>query len=210
VINKIGLLAGCASNEITYTDTEVKAQIAEAKASVICDPEIVTEYVETETIVEVDKIVEVEKIVEVDNGNMDSVLEYAYENEGNMSLVIDDLDDDELDLIVDRIAFINEIKQLAIDEVKAEGIDELDKEITEVNNITIDEDDIDRFRIYDDADEIEVDAIDFEDGDADVSVDVRFEQDDVRYYAKFLVEFKDGKVDDISLEGDVTETNPRD
>lgn len=176
--------------------------------------EPVIEYVEVEKLVEVEKIVEVDKIVEleveieVDNGNLDLVLDHIYDNDGSVEYLLDDLDDDEVDQIVDRVVFINGIKTLAATEVDNEIADLLDKEEftyfdeetqTRVT-VKFDEDDIERIRVQDDDDELEVIDVDFKDKDADVEVEVHFEQDDVKYKALVTVEFKDGETDDVELE----------
>jgi len=146
-------------------------------------------------------IYETEKVY-VDNGNLELVLEHVYDNDGQVEYLLEDLDDDELDLVVERIAFINEIKNLAAAEVKAEAADELDKEIyTYADNSTIkfDEDDIDRVRVQDDDDELIIEDVDFEDYDAEVKVTVKFEHDDEKFEADFMVDFRDGEVDDLDL-----------
>ena len=155
-------------------------------------PEVVTETVE----------VEVEKVVTIDNA--DVVLKYFFENKKDnesVRFIMDDLDDDELDQVTGRIAFINEIKDKAVAYAKEEAVDELDKEYLEGNSslVEFDEDEMERVRVQDDDDEVIVSDIDFEDSDADVMVTVRFEQDDVKYEADFNVEFKDGEVDDFDL-----------
>lgn len=145
-------------------------------------------------------IVEVE--VAVDNGNLDLVLNHLYDNDGNVNYLLDDLDDDEVDQIADRITFINEIKSLSVNYLKAEAADALDKEVytfADNSTVTFDEDDLERIRVQDDADEVVVDSVDFEDSDADVLATVYFEQDDVKFAADFNVEFKDGEVDDLDL-----------
>lgn len=136
--------------------------------------------------------------VEVDSGNLKLVLDHIYDNDGSVEYLLDDLDDDEVDQIAERIVFINEIKKLAVDTVKADGIDELDRE--EVDGERLDEDDIERFKVYDEDEDLIIDEVDFEDSDAEVLVDVRFEQDDIEYKATFRVTFKDGTVDDIEVE----------
>lgn len=188
--------------------------IGAAGATVLVEPQIKEVPVIEEKVVFVDKPVVTEKIVEVekqievpvevvtevlvDNGNLDKVLDHIYDNDGQVEYLLEDLDDDELDLIVDRIQFVNEVKALAVKEAIKEGIDELDKE--EIGAVTLDEDDIDRFRVYDDDEDIELTDIDFEDKDATVLVKAKFEQDDVKYVAYFEVEVKDGEVDDITVE----------
>ena len=143
-------------------------------------------------------IQEVEVEVPVDSGNLDLVLEHIYDNDGSINYLLNDLDDDELSLIVDRILFINEIKALAVNYVDTEAADELDKELFN-NTIEFDEDEIERIRVQDDDDEVIVTSVDFEDSDADVLITVYFEQDDVKYEADFNVEIKDNEVDDIDL-----------
>ncbi|MBT3451189.1 hypothetical protein HN448_04425 [archaeon] len=144
-------------------------------------------------------VIEIQEVeIEVDSGNLDLVLEHLYDNDGNVNYLLDDLDDDELNLIADRISFINEIKALAVNYVDAEAADELDKEVFN-NSVEFDEDEIERIRVQDDADELIVSDIDFEDSDADVLVTVYFEQDDVKYEADFNVEFKDAEIDDMDL-----------
>ncbi len=154
-----------------------------------------------EQIVEVEKLVEVPVEVpveiEVDSDNLQMVLDHIYDNDGKVCYLLDDLDDDEVDQIVERIDFINSAKKLAVDAVKDEGVDLLDKE--EIDGEVLDEDDIDRFKIYDDDEDIEIEDVDFDDSDADVIVQARFEQDDIKYKATYNVEFKDGEVDDVDL-----------
>jgi len=138
----------------------------------------------------------------VDNGNLDLVLDHLYDNDGKVNYLLDDLDDDEVDQIADRIAFINEIKALAVSHLKSEVADELNKEVyTFADNSTIkfDDDDLERIRVQDDDDEVVIDSVDFEDSDADVLATVYFEQDDVKFEADFSIEFKDGEVDDLDL-----------
>lgn len=156
---------------------------------------IVNQTVEVEKIVEVE--VPVEVIVEKDNGNLDLVLEHLYDNDGNVEYLTEDLDDDEVQFIVDRIIFVDDVKKLAVDYVKKEGVDELDKEM--VGDVELDEDDVEKFRVYDDDDEVVVDDVDFDDGEADVIVEAKFEQDDIDYKAVFKVEFEEGEVDDIEI-----------
>lgn len=143
--------------------------------------------------------------VEVDNGNLDLVLDHIYDNKGDVDYLTEDLDDDEVEQVVDRITFINEIKDLAVAEVKAEVADEIDgtQNVTMLDNSTtqveFDEDDIERIRVQDDGDEVIVDDVDFEDNDAEVKTTVNFEQDGIKFAADFMVEFKDSEVDDLNL-----------
>lgn len=164
---------------------------------------IVEEKIINETITVVKEVpmevpVEVIKEVPVDNGNLDLVLDHVYDNNGDVEYLTDDLDDDEVQQIVDRIVFIDDVKKLAVDYVKDEGIDELDKEV--VNGTELDEDDVERFKIDDDSDDIIIDDVDFEYGEAEVLVEARFEHDDVDYEVVYRVEFDEGEADDISIE----------
>lgn len=144
-------------------------------------------------------------IVEVDNENLDLVLDHVYDNDGSVEYLLGGLDDDEVDQIVDRIVFTNEIKDLAVAELKTETADLLDKEVAVWNNsgiltnMTLDEDEIERIRVQDDDNEVVVTDVDFEDSDADIAVSVNFEQDGIKFVADFNVEIKDGEVDDIEL-----------
>jgi len=158
---------------------------------------IITQTVEVpvETMVEVP--VNVTEYVEVDNGNLDLVLNEIYDNDGSVEYLTDDLDDDELDLIVDRIAFIQDAKAMAVAEVKAELFDELDN--TMVNTTELDDDDMERLRIDDDSDELIVDDVDYDNYDADVYVTGSFEQDDIKYNYEVMIEIKDNEVDDFNI-----------
>jgi len=158
----------------------------------------ITVFEQVEVPVEVP--IEVIKEIKVDNKNLDLVLEHIYDNDGNVEYLLDDLDDDELEFVVDRIVFVNDVKAQALEIVKKEGIDELDKEV--VGEVEIDEDDVERFKLYDDDEDVLIDDIDFEDGDAEVLVRVRFELDDdeTKYGALYKVSFEEGKFDELDLE----------
>ena len=100
---------------------------------------------------------------------------------------------------VERIVFINDIKRMAVDEVKKEAFDELDNYDFD-SETEFDDDDLERLRVYDDDDDILVDDVDFDDKDADVYVEFKFEHDEVKYEARALVEFRDGEVDDFDID----------
>ena len=187
------------------------AALGAGAASMLIPPQEVVKEVEVIKEVQVEKlvnqtveipvetIVEVEKMVEVpvDNGNLDMVLDHIYDNNGRVQYLTEDLDDDEVSEIVERVAFSNEIRDLAIEEIKKEGEDLLDKE--EFDGVEFDDRDIERFKIYGDDEEVVIEDIDFEDKDATVIVEARFEQDDVKYKATYEVTIKDGEVDDSDL-----------
>lgn len=133
--------------------------------------------------------------------SLDLLLEHIYDNNGNIDYLVEDLDDDELDLIVERIDFINKIKSDSVDFIKKELFDEVDKmEIILADNSTyeFDEDDLERLKINDDDDEILIQDIDFEDGDAEVLVSGSFEDDDdLKFRYEVIISFRDAEVDDF-------------
>jgi len=155
----------------------------------------VIEYQEILVDVPVTEYVNITKEVLVDNENLDEVLKHIYDNEGSVEYLVNDLDDDELDLIVDRIVFSNEIKTLSIQAIKDDLIDEIDGEI--VNRVKLHDRLIERLKINDEEDEILIKTVDFEDKDAEVEVLGTFEQDDIKYNFTAIVEFKDGLYEEI-------------
>lgn len=189
-----GLIAGGVIG--AYTFPVEKEVVLEKVINVTKEvPVTVTEYVEVEKPIEVIKEVNVTKEVFVDNGKLDEVLEHIYDNKGKVQYLTEDLDDDEVALIADRIIFINEVKKLAVDVVKDELFDELDNE--ELGTVKFDDKEMERLRVDDDEDEIVIEEVDFDDKDADVLVTGTFEQDDVKYKFEALVEFKDNEFDEI-------------
>ncbi len=144
-------------------------------------------------------IVEQEKIIEVPLNGTDDVVEFIINENGNINeLDIDEIEDKGFEELISQIAFIQESKLMAANYVDKELADELDRRM--VGGVELDEDDIERIRINDDLDELEVSDIDFEDMDVDVTVTGTFEHDDEEYEFEVLVEIKDGKVDDFSIE----------
>lgn len=144
-----------------------------------------------------DKIVEVEKVVEVESGNMDLVLQHIYDNEGNIEYITEDLDDDELDLIVDRVILVNDFKALALDSVKKDLFDELDGEV--VNGTTLDDKDMEKLKLDSDSVDVIVEDIDFEDLDAELLVTGSFRQDDDKFDFEARVVFKDNEYDELEI-----------
>ena len=157
-----------------------------------------TVEVPVEVVREVPVNVTKEVEVLVDNGNYDTVLEHIFDNDGKVQYLTKDLDADEVAEIGDRVIFVNEIKAIAAAEVEKEVSELVDKET--VNGEKLDEDDVEKVRVDDDAEDIEIDSIDFEDQDAELLVKFDFEHDDVDYEGVARVEFRDGVIDDISLE----------
>lgn len=192
VVGAISLTVGALGGAY-YSPVEVTKEVIVEKNVTVEKP--VIEYVNST--VEVVKEVPVEKIVYVNvtNDNLADVLEHIYDNDGSVEYLVDDLDDDEVSQIADRIVFANEVKSLAVDAIEKDLFDELDDEM--VGLTRLDEGDMERLRIDDDVDEIVIDSIDFEDSDADVIVTGNFEQDDVRYDFTATVVFKDGEYDEL-------------
>lgn len=168
------------------------------------EPVVVEKVVVSEKIVEVKVPGPVQylpgevKTVEVDDGKLDEVLQAIYDNDGDVAFVTTDLKDSEVADIADRFVLVNDFKAMALDEVKKNIADLVDKEV--VANVTIDDKDVERIRLNDDANEIIVDDIDFDDKDATLLVTGTFEADDVKYEFEVAVDVKDGSVDDSSLE----------
>jgi hypothetical protein len=204
----VGATLGGAILYNPYSDVDMKVAVEKAKIEAFkqgqdsVQPIVINETQIVEKEVEVEVEVPVEKIVEVDNENLALVLDELYLNDGQVDYLVDDLDDDELDLIIDRIFFVRELKELAVKEVEKELFDELDKEEFTFGDVTVefDEDDLERLRIDDDMDELLVDIQDWEDKDAEITVTGTFEQDDVKYDFSAIVEFKDGEIEDFDIE----------
>lgn len=198
----IGAVAGGAVGFVSQQDTisdliAAKAVLAEQiKELKSQEPVVVTEYVNQTVEVPVEVPVE----IMVDNGNLSFVLEHIFDNEGNVTYLTEDLDEDELDLIVERIVFMNESKGLALAYVEAELFDELDGEsvnLSDNSTMELDEDDMERLRLDSEQDEVSIEEVDFEDRDAVLVVTGRFEQDDTELEFVARVRIKDGVADEI-------------
>lgn len=148
--------------------------------------------------VEVVKEVPVVKEVLVDNGYLKTVLQHIYDNDGNVEYLTEDLKDSEVSLIAQRVVFVDYLKALAVKAVDAKGIKELDHEV--VNGTTIDDRDVEKFKIQSDSVDVVVNDINFEDKDAELEVQAKFYHDDVKYLATFTVEVRDGEVEDVVVE----------
>jgi len=180
-----------------------KVNVINEQGKVIVDlinraPEIEYVNVTADPVIE---YVNVTETIEVDNENLELVLDHIYDNAGNVEYLLDDLDDDEVEMIADRIIFVNDIKAMAINEVKKNLFDELDnEEIVMIDNSTyeFDDKDLERLRIDDDSDELIIEDIDFEDKDAEVKVSFRFEDDDgIEFEGTCIAVFKDNEFDEL-------------
>ena len=150
--------------------------------------------------VPVEVIKEVETIVEVDNGNLQYVLEHIYDKDGNVEYLLDDLKESELDKIVDRIIFINDIDSLSLDYVKANLAEEIHREI--VNGTKLYKADVERIRLDKD---VSFESISFKYKDAIVKVTGSFRHDGDWYNFVSEVEIESNKIEDfkvISIEED--------
>jgi len=192
----VAFLAGGLIGSLGFPKTETVTVEKIVNQTVEVPTEVIKE-IEVEK--EVIKEINVTKEVVVDNEKLDEVLEHLYDNEGKVEYLIDDLDDDEVEKIADRVVLINEFKKLAVDAIDAELFDELDNEEFDFNGtiVEFDEDDLERLRIDDEQDEILIDDIDFDDGDADLILTGTFDQDDERYDYEVKVVFKDFEFDEL-------------
>lgn len=134
----------------------------------------------------------------------DQLLDEIFDNDGKVEYLTDDLDDDEIMEIVERISFINEIKDLAVDRVKSKLADELDNQdvtLKDGSDIELDEDDIEKIRIDNDKDEVIVSSVDYDDKDAVVEVSGKFKHDDIWFKFVAELEFEEGDFEDF---GDIS------
>lgn len=156
----------------------------------ITEEVVVTELIEKEVIVteqiEVPVNVTVEKEVLVDNGNLDLVLEHIYDNNGEVVYLTEDLFDDELDQIVERIVLVNDMKSEAVNVVLSQFSRELDRQHN------FDRRDISRVKV--DKDSVEISNVNFKHEDSLVTMEVEFRYDGSLKTAEVEVEFYDGKV----------------
>ena len=147
-------------------------------------------------------VCEVCDVVEAREPADKQILDFIYNEDGNINFILEDLDDDELEQIPVRIEMINAWKLAGINYIEAEVADELDKEIytfEDESTLEFDEDDIEKIRIKDDMDDILVDEIDFEDKDAILVYTVKWEQDDYKFIGEVEIEIDDNEIDEIRI-----------
>jgi meiotically up-regulated gene 157 (Mug157) protein len=146
--------------------------------------EVVVKEIVTQTVeVPVEVITEVIKTVEVDNENLGLVLQTAYDADGDLSIYTEDLFDDELDQVVDRIIQVNDWKSEAENTALSQFSRELDRQHD------FDRRDVTRVKV----EETSISGIDFKNKDAVVTLEVEFRYDSQLYTADVEVEFYDGK-----------------
>lgn len=162
--------------------------------------EKVVEKVINNTIeVPVEKVVEknITQVVYVNNEKLDEVLQYIYDENGNIEYVIEDLKDDEVKYIVDRITFVNEHKVMAVNDTYKDLKYELDDK--EFNGVIFDKRDIEKIKVDDEFDEIRVVYTDFDDGDITLQLTGSFEQDHEKYKFTVEVEYRYGEFENINI-----------
>lgn len=153
----------------------------------------VVEYIDVPVPYEVEKIVEKEVIVEVDNGNLDLVLEYVYEN-GELEFITEDLFDDEIDVIVERILLIEEVKAVSEDYALANFARELEKQHD------YDRRDISRVKLVEDSVEFLKESANFKYGDFETKLSIEFRYDGVVEERDVIVEYYNGRVRSLLIE----------
>jgi len=146
------------------------------------------------------KEVNVTKEILVDNQNLKLVLDYIYDKDADVEFLLDNLKESEVNKIVDRIIFMNDIEVLAKDYARVNIAEEVHREV--VNGTKLYKADIDRIRINKD---VSVEDVSFKYNDASVIVSGSFRHNSKWYIFESEVQFKDSKVEDfkvISLEED--------
>ena len=147
---------------------------------------------------------EVEVEVPIDNEKLAVVEQFIYDNDGDLdSLDVTQLDDDEVSLIADRIVFVNEVKDLAVNAVKTKLFDELDNKVyfkSTSNEVEFNDKELGSLRVNDDYEDLEVKVTDFDEGEATVIVTGSFKQEGKKYYFNSTVSFEDNEVDDIKVD----------
>ena len=156
-------------------------------------PYPVVEYqtVPGETIIE---YVDVEKPVEVliDNGNLDLVLNFIYNN-NDMEFITQDLDEDEINEIVERIVLLedvaSQVKSFVYSNLAKELEKQLDYDRRDVSKIKIDEDTIKFIN----------NECDFKYEEFLVELEVEYRYDKVYETKKVEIEFYNNRVRNITF-----------
>lgn len=149
--------------------------------------------VEVPTIVEVPVEVEKEVIIEVDNENLALVLKYVYDEEGNLEFLTEDLFEDELDIIVDRILLVEEVKSVSVNNALSNFARELEKQHD------YDRRDVSRVKLVKDSVEFVKDSADFKYSEFEIKLSVEFRYDSSVEEKEVLVKYYNGKVRNIII-----------
>jgi hypothetical protein len=171
--------------------------VKEVPVEKLVEKEVLVEVpVEVVKEVEVIKEVEVVKEVMVQSEDLKMVLEELVAKNGNVEFLTEGLDDDEIDLIVERLVLTQEWEALAVAKLKDKLADELDK--TVVNGVKLDEDYL--RSIWVDSEAITFEDMDFDQHDVEVVIPFKVRQNDVRYEGVGRVIIRDGEVDDFIVD----------
>jgi hypothetical protein len=152
--------------------------------------------VEVERIIYEEVPVEVIKEVVTNNEEYDATLRVLTDLDGDVELVTDDLEDLSVAEVSERFVFAADALAIAQAEVRAEGMDELHNEVVTLiggGTITLDEDDMGRFRIGDEPGFVSFSSFDFDDKDAKVLVEASVRQDGKTFDVLYEVTIRDGE-----------------
>ena len=163
--------SGLALDEAEALVAEYQAKVEELEGM---EPEVIVE--------EVEKIVE----VKVDNENLQLILDHLHQKDGDVSYLLDDLMEDEVDQIVDRILLLNEVESNAGSFV----ISELGRFLERRGDID-DRRDISRIRI--DYDSFEYVYTDFYDNVFELTLELTARYDGDLYNVEVEVEYYRGE-----------------
>lgn len=178
------------NKKITAVVGAIGLAIGGAAGYTLAPQDVVTETVTEEVIVE--QPIEVEKEVFIDNGNLDEVMQFLHDNEGDVQFITNDLSDDEVDQIVDRILFINEAKAIALNQTRSNFFDEIDGKY--FNGEEFELEDLSRLRVDEDK---TVFNTDFDYNDTVVRLTGTLEHDETEYDFRVDVLIKDGEFEDF-------------
>lgn len=168
----VGMLAGTeAYPQIEYVEINNTETIMINNTETIIQEVPVVEYVINET------------IKEVDNGDLNEVLEFIHDEDGDVGYLTNGLFDDEVNEIVDRVILVNEFKDRTENIVKSSFVRELERQEG------FDKRDVKGIRV--DSDDITVNSVDFSDLNAELEAIVEFRYDGDLYEAIVKSEFFD-------------------
>jgi hypothetical protein len=140
--------------------------------------------------------VEVIKEVVTNNAEYDAMLRVLTDLDGKVDMVTDDLEDLDVAEVSDRFVFAADALAIAGNEVREQGMDELHNEVVALiggGTITLDEDDMGRFRLDDEPGFVSFTSYDFDEKDAKVLVHASVRQDSKTFDVEFEVIIRDGK-----------------
>lgn len=149
----------------------------------------------TADLAESNKLIDTSKLSGED---LNTVLDYVYDNYGDVEVLTEDLDNPED--IVERVNFLNEIKEASVQGVKNYLFEEIDGNftLTDDNSVIFDEDELERLRVNDRSYELGVTVNDWEDQDGSIQVTGTFRQNETDYTFTADAEFKDGEYDELT------------